>query len=176
MASSSKNEHVLYGPFKNDSNVVLTIALQHTGGSRNWSEFGAWIGGQKIMTRQGEMEFKVAPGDEYHFSAKDVSSITAMVNVDNYQGRDTGLPLAVDFSAPSGAYVKCYRLVRYDPDYYEFPTEISIYEAGRMSDKSVMLDPYNTIHNNLTRGVPFQGAHSPCELVDYLEYLYFSKE
>lgn len=176
MASSSKNEHVRYGPFKNDSNLVLTIMLQHTGNTPGWSEFGAWISGQKIMTRQGEIEFKVAPGDEYHFSAKDVSSITATVNTNNYQGRDPGLPFEADFLAPSGAYKKCYRLVQYEPNYLEFPNEIFIYEAGRMSDRSVRLDSYNSVHRDLTRGVPLRGARNPCELVDYLDYIYFMKE
>jgi hypothetical protein len=176
MASSSKNEHVRYGPFKNDSDLVLTIVLQHTGSSPNWSEFGAWIAGQKIMTKQGGIEFKVAPGDEYFFSAKDISSITAMVNSNHYQGPSTGLPSAEDFSAPSGVYRKCYRMVRYEPDYYEYPGEIFIYEADKMSDRSVRLDSYNLAHQDLTRGVPLLGGHNSCELVDYLDYIYFMKE
>lgn len=176
MASSSKNDHVHYGPFKNDSELVLTIVLRHTGNTPSWSEFGAWIAGQKIMTRAGDIEFKVAPGDEYSFSAKDMSSITAMVDVNNYQGRETGLPSAADFSAPSGAYRKCYRLVQYEPSYSEFPREIFIYEAGKMSDRSVRLDSYNLDHRDLTRGVPLRSAHNPCELVNYMDYSYFMKE
>jgi len=170
MASWAKDDHVIYGPFTNKSNMTVKILVESIG-DKNWSELGAWIDGVKIRTQKDAVEFEVPPNSTYAFSAKDRSTLTVSVYQNKASASEVGLPSEVDFLRPHGRLKKCLQRMYFDEFNIERPAwdPVYIYEAGSMSDGSVCMDNFHEWHRDLARGIGPSSHDIPCEKVyDYL--------
>lgn len=179
LASWAKDDHMSYGPFSNSSDMIVRITIESIG-DKDWSEFGAWIDGNKIQTRKEGLQFDVPAGSTYSFSVKDRSVLTVSVNRDKASASEIGLPPEVNFLRPQGKLNKCIIPMGYESgnddgtgngSSFAVSGPVYIYEAGSMSDGSICLDFFNRLNPHLTIGVnPPVGGFSCEQVFEYLNY------
>ena len=139
MDSQTDRYFVLYGPFTNTSDAILTVELVHTGTASDHAVIGI-VNGVQRASDPGRVEFRVLPGDVFHLKALDATRLRAFANKNGVSPSMAGVPSATAFSRPTGEFVSCldiyYFLTTPEQGDVRFDRTVYFYRAGSMSDKS----------------------------------------
>lgn len=154
--SQTDKAYVVYGPFTNTSNVMLTIALVHTGTAALHAVTGI-VNGVQRDSDPHRVEFKVLPGDIYHFRALDAARLTVYAERAGLTAPAVGLPVATSFERPTGEFLSCLDVYYYQGDPEDlrplYNHTLYYYRAGSMSDRSDQEDrSFNPVPQGATTG------------------------
>jgi hypothetical protein len=132
---------ITYGPFKNNSNYALTIALHHTG-EYDLRFSAGFVDGIQVDRQDEFSKFTVQPGSSYSWVVQNQHVISAWVVTDDPDVREVvvDLPKAEDLLNPTrkaGRYMGCLRTYVIDVEGARtYNGGGFYYEASGMSDRS----------------------------------------